>query len=63
MPYLSTITTTTITTTSPLQVADEHSLDVQLGMANAPTAAPSRAQAAKTQEDDLGARLAELRGK
>lgn len=43
------------------QVADEHSLDVQLGMASAPTAA--RAGAKPQQEEDLGARLAELRGK
>lgn len=42
-------------------MADEHNLDVALGMANAPTAAaPSKA---KAEEDDLGARLAELRGK
>lgn len=47
-----------------LQVADEHNLDVAVGMAHAPT--KNAAGASKTQvapEDDLGARLAELRGK
>ncbi len=44
----------------PLQVADEHNLDVALGMASAPTGGPSKV---KQPEEDLGARLAELRGK
>ncbi len=44
------------------QVADEHNLDVALGMANAPQGGPSKVKQ-DTQEDDLGARLAELRGK
>lgn len=42
------------------QVADEHGLEVAMGMANAPTAAaPQKA----TEADSLTARLAELRGK
>jgi hypothetical protein len=46
---------------SALQVADEHNLDVSMGMANAPrTAGPSKV---KTDEDDMVNRLAELRGK
>lgn len=46
-----------------MQVADEHNLDVALGMAHAPVGGgPSKVPAA-AQEEDLGARLAELRGK
>jgi len=43
------------------QVVDEHGLEVNLGLAVAPGAAPAVATA--TAEDDLGKRLAELRGK
>lgn len=42
------------------QVADEHNLDVALGMASAPRAQTSKVAAP---EEDLGQRLAELRGK
>uniref|UniRef100_A0A7S0RAB7 Charged multivesicular body protein 1a n=1 Tax=Chlamydomonas leiostraca TaxID=1034604 RepID=A0A7S0RAB7_9CHLO len=45
------------------QVADEHNLDVALNMAHAPTAAAPSKAGAKAGEEDLGARLAELRGK
>lgn len=42
-------------------MADEHNLEVNLGMASAPKAQAGTSKASETEE--LGARLAELRGK
>jgi len=44
------------------QVADEHSLDINMAMANAPSAAYAQKQGA-AQEDDIAARLANLQGR
>jgi charged multivesicular body protein 1 len=44
------------------QVADEHGLEVQLGLPQAGVAAAAPAPAAAAKEDDLASRLAQLRG-
>ena len=43
-------------------VADEHGLEVQLGLPQAGAAAVASASAAPAEKDDLSARLAQLRG-
>ncbi|EFJ48540.1 hypothetical protein VOLCADRAFT_60422 [Volvox carteri f. nagariensis] len=45
------------------QVAEEHGLEVALGMPSAAASAGAKAAASKQGEDDLSARLAELRGR
>lgn len=45
------------------QVADEHGLEVQVGLPGASTSVPAAVQAAPTEQDPLSRRLAELRGR